>query len=317
MNRTEIIKGPAVVIRGAVTYYTQGEIKLKVNKETYSIPSNILGSAGKRITSKSATVSFTPQGILDTAANYFPWNIGDLGVSVFGATDTTLVIHTLSGRTLTFSASANLGVRSLHLGADKTALGEISFLCLGKLNTLDSVAASRYVVSEAAYASAAMDVTKIRTPGYHATLSVGTGEQKVDTVIEGLDGFDVNFEYEFDPDSVNAYGLVGQTLSGISAHALFKPANFTEAQILAFMKLQDTGLSDIGDDLALLGYTLTIAPVNSSAKGVTVLLYGVGFAEAELQFGLKAKRQQGVRLDASPVLDTTYKLFTITFPTFT
>ncbi len=317
MDRTEIIKGPAVVIRGGHTYFTQDAISLKANKETYSVPSNILGSAAKRITSKSFTVSFVPQGLLDTAASYFPWGIGDLGASIFGQADVPLVIHTLSGRKLTFGASGNLGVKSVHLGADKAALGEIQFLCLGKLDTLDSVAESRWKVEEAQYASAAMDISKLKTPGYKATLTVGTGEDAVETEIEGLEGFDITIDYEFDPDTVNAYGLVGQSLAGIGAYASFKPCNLTEAGILGLLGLEGSDLQDIGDDLAIPAAVLVIAPANAAAKGITATLYGVGAPEAEMQFGLKAKRAQGMRLDASPVLDTTFKLFTIAFPTWT
>ena len=312
MDRNLILKGPAVVIRGDHTYFTQDAISVKVNKETYSVPSNILGSAGKRITSKSVTVSFTPQGLLDDAPAYFPWNIGDIGTSIFGATDTALTIHTLSGRKLTFTASGNLGCKSLHLGTDKAALGEISFLCLGAADTLDSVADSRYKVEEAAFSAAAMALTKLRTPGYQATLNTA-----VATKIDGLEGFEVTFDYEFDPDSVNAYGLVGQSLAGISAYATFKPCNLTESAILGLLGLQGATLQDIGDPLAIPDITLVIAPVNPAAKGVTCTLYGVGSPDAELSFGLKTKRAQGMRLDASPVLDTTFKLFTVAFPDFT
>jgi hypothetical protein len=313
MDRTEILKGPAVVIRGGHTYYTQGAIVVQANKETYSIPSNILGSAGKRITSKSFTVSFTPQGLLDDVSAYFPWNIGNLGTSLFGSTDTTLVIHTLSGRKLTFMASGNLAVKQLHLGTDKAALGEIQFLCLGKLATGDSVAEARVKIEEAAYASAAMDLAKLRTPGYSATLAVGESS----TVIEGLEGFDVNFNYEFDPDPVNAYGLVGQSFEGIDVYADFRPCNLSEAAILALLKLDGEDCQDIGDDLAISGATLTIAPVNAAAKGVAVVLYGAGVPSAELRFGRKEKRAGVTRIEAAPiVVESAYKLADITFPTW-
>ena len=313
MDRNLILKGPAVVIRGGHTYFTKGEITVKANKETWDVESNILGSAGKRITSKSFTVSFVPQGMLDTVAAYFPWNQSDLGASIFGATDTPLVIHTLSGRKLTFAASGNLGVRTLHCGTDATALGEISFLCLGKLDTADSTADSRVKVEEAAFVATGYDRAKIKTPGYQATLTIGTGTP---VVMQGLEGFDINIEPSFDPDSVNAYGQVGQTLGGIAASALFKPCNLTEAGVLALLNLQGEGCQEIGDDLGPADAVLVIAPINAQAKGVTATLYGVGATEAEFKFGLKQKRVQGVRFDASPILDTTFKLFSIAFPTW-
>lgn len=314
MDRNLVLKGPAVVIRGGHTYFTKGEITVKVNKETYSIESNILGSAGKRVTSKSCTVSFVPQGMLDTVAAYFPWGQGDLGASIFGATDTTLVIHTLSGRKLTFAASGNLGVRTIHCGTDATALGEISFLCLGKLDTADSTADSRIKVEEATFASTGLDRAKIRTPGYQASLAIGAATP---VVMQGLEGFDINIEPSFDPDSVNAYGLVGQTLSGIAANATFKPCNMTESGVLSLLNIQGSGCQEIGDDLGPADATLTIAPISNTAKGVTAILYGVGAEEAEFKFGLKQKRVQGVKFDASPILDTTFKLFSIAFPSWT
>lgn len=313
MDRNLILKGPAVVIRGQHTYFTKGEITVKANKETWDVESNILGSAGKRVTSKSFTVSFVPQGMLDTVAAYFPWGQADLGASVFGATDTPLVIHTLSGRKLTFAASGNLGVRTLHCGTDATALGEISFLCLGKLDTADSTADSRVKIEEAAFSATGYDRAKIKTPGYQATLTIGNGTP---VVMQGLEGFDINIEPSFDADSVNAYGQIGQTLSGISASALFKPCSLTEAGVLALLKLQGEGCQEIGDELGPSDATLVIAPVNAQAKGVTATLYGVGAQECEFKFGLKQKRVQGVRFDASPILDTTFKLFTIAFPTW-
>lgn len=313
MDRNLILKGPAVVIRGGHTYFTQGEITVKANKETYSIPSSILGSAGKRIASKSFTVSFVPQGMLDTVAAYVPWNITDIGASIFGATDTTLIIHTLSGRKLTFMASGNLGVRVIHCGTDATALGEISFLCLGKLDTADSTAESRVKVEEAVFAATGLDRAKIKTPGYQATLTIGAATP---VVMQGLEGFDINLEPSFDPDIVNAYGLVGQTFDGIAASALFKPCNLTESAVLDLLRLQGTGCDEIGDDLGPADATLVIAPINAQAKGVTATLYGVGAQEAEFKFGLKQKRVQGVRFDASPILDTVFKLFNIAFPTW-
>lgn len=314
MDRNLILKGPAVVIRGEDTYFTQGDITVRALKETYSIPSNISGSAGERITSKSFTVAFTPQGVLDTAAKYFPWiSIANLGASIFGAADTTLVIHTLAGRKLTFAASGNLGVRRLHLGTDATALGEISFLCLGKLDTPDTTAYSRVKVEEAAYASGLYDRSKIKTPGYRATLTVG----ETDTELEGLEGFDIDIAPEFDPDSVNAYGLVGQTFAGVTAQALFKPCNLTESAVLALLAFDGADAQQIGDDLAIDGATLTIAPANAAAKGVTAVLYGVGAKEAEFRFGLKSKRVQGLSMPASPTaVESAFKLVDITFPTW-
>lgn len=316
MDRNLLLKGPAVVIRAGHTYFTQGDIVVRANKETYSIPSNLTGSAGERITSKSFTVSFTPQGMLDAVAAYFPWlTLADLGAQIFGAADSTLVIHTLSGRKLTFAASGNLGVRRLHLGTDATALGEISFLCLGKLDTPDTTADSRLKIEEAAYAAGLYDKAKIKTPGYKATLTVGTGEAAVETAIEGLEGFDIDVAPEFDPDPVNAYGLVGQTFSGLSVQALFKPCNLTEAAVMALLAFDGEDAQQVGDDLAIADSTLTIAPAAAGAAGVTAVLYGVGAREAEFRFGLKSKRVQGLSMPASPtVVSTAFKLIDITFP---
>lgn len=318
IDRNLILKGPAVVIRDGHTYFTREQITLRAVKDTWTVASNISGSAGERISGKTILVTFTPQGLLDDADAYFPWlALADLGSQIFGAADTPLVIHTLSGRTLTLPASANLGVRRLHLGTDATALGEISFLCLGKLSTDDTDPAARHTVAEAAYASGLYDRTKIRTPGYQAALTVGTGETAVTTEMEGLEGFDIDIAPDFDPDSVNAYGPVGQTFTGLAVSALFKPCNLTEAEVLALLRLQGTGAQEIGDDLAITDAVLTVSPANALAKGVTAVLYGVGAKEAEFQFGLKAKRVQGLAMTASPVaVGSAYKLIDITFPSW-
>ena len=313
MNRNQIIKGPAVIIRGDHTYFFREDITLNVSLEAYDVNASHVGVAGRHSTSKRITISGTPSGMLTNAPAYFPWDVKDVGSEIFGATDTPLTIHTLAGTKLTFPCSANQGVGSLHLGTDATALGPVTFVCIGAMDSVDTDPASRYTVEQAAMDASGYDFSKVRTPGYRATFTPPDNGTPV--VIEGLQGFDVNIEPSWEDNTVNAYGLLGITLTGVRAYATFQPANLNEAQIMALLRMQGPGAVLPGGDIAVSGAALTIAPI-SDAKGITAVLKNPGFSGAAMSFGFNAKRGGQLRADASLSWEqgNLTSLYSIAFP---
>ena len=268
------IDGPAVIEFDEMSYYTEGDIGVQTNRETWEPKSAMHGSLGPRLASLSTEINFKPVGEVKTLAKYFPYSVTDIGKKIFASAATPCVVHSISGDKYTFAHAAISKMPSLMLSATAPAFGDMSILCLGKPNVDPQTDEARIKVESAAFDNADFDPTKIISPGYTAAFGLTPYD-----AIESEDGFTFEPVMSLKPQSVNRFGQIGAKLTDLVATVRFIPVGLTGAQLITLGKYDGaTGLIP-GQNIA------TDTDLVISGTGLSVTLHNAGVAEDALRFG--------------------------------
>jgi hypothetical protein len=283
-NELEHIAGPAIVTFDSQVWYSEGDIDVDIQQSTWEPSTSRFGNLGPRIKSLPVgKVSFKPSGMVTSglAAKAFPYGLGDVGKSIFGASDKTLAIQTLAGKLYTFQKAALMQVPGLVLAADKTAWdGTIAFMVITKTNTAPTTAGSFLAITTVAFADVSFDDSKVLSPGYTAAYGASF------TAIESLDGFRVECPIRISEKSVNSFGVIGAYLTGIGpARCRFTPAGMTEANWLTLANAEGASVRMPGVPVGSGSTDLVI-----SGTGLTVTLNKAGIDASKLAFGTDKER---------------------------
>ena len=129
-----IIQGPAIVTFNGLSIYTKSPISVQRKVETFDVKTDFHGAISKRLASQMFEISFTPAGQLvdgTTLGKYLPYISANVGVSIFGATNTPLVIVTLAGTTHTLARAGVSKLPGLKLTSKDTLFKDMSFSAIG------------------------------------------------------------------------------------------------------------------------------------------------------------------------------------------
>lgn len=298
-----IIQGPAFVLHGSNAIYSQGPVTINYQRETWEPMSANFGGLGKRHRSSRAIVTLTPVGELGAAdvltTKYWTYTPAMIGTSIFGGSNTTLAIVPATGNKVTFARSAILSMPSLELSPIRTALNEMSFVCLGD-PAKEPTDAAYFQAIASTTTDTSFDGTKVISPRYTGAW----GASPFDT-LEPENGFRVQPVMELQEMSPVNYGLTDIILKSLGVEAGFTPVNLTEAQIATMLRLQDTGAVRPGDtysnpsddrDLVISGTglaTLTLKHMGAISGG---LRYDTGlFRQDAVVMGHRATFTTGAR----------------------
>lgn len=257
IQRSTILRGPAVAQFNGATIFPQGDIAYGFGFETFTPGSSMHGALDERIADRFANVKFTPVGEWESLSVLWPYRTALIGTSLFTGTDVPLVIHTLSGTKLTAAAAAITQLPEIYFGAKKTMIGEVGFTCIGKDNTAWDSSDSFVKIEALAFPDATwaqFDLTKVVTGA--PTISWGLGTPVAFVASEGVT---VSFDLSYDWIETDAEGKVDATLGNLAVMAKFKPLGVTETQVRDWLKIQDVGGLKRGMSLDTVGFDLTIA----------------------------------------------------------
>jgi hypothetical protein len=313
MNSRVIAEGPAVVSFNGYQYYSEGTITLKPELKLREITSSYFGPVDARVTDKTFTLSFTPVGMLDTVAAYFPFAATDIGKLVAPASDTPIYIYTSAGEKITIPAGCFAKCPQLMLGTDKGPMGDMALAGMGNITAVDAAADTHYKIETAAIAAHSLNPDKATTPAYKAV--IGTGETVVE--LDSETGFVFDLGATFAARAVNRYGTVNYKLTGLKPSVSFTPFGLTEAQAIALLNIQGTNAAKLGASNKR-GLQLQILPADSSAKGVTVTFADFQCREGSMLFGAEDPRH-GQYVFVPAVKVTTGVpgvLYTVAFPSW-
>lgn len=253
-----IIQGPAIVIFNGLSYYFKDGLKRSIRRESFDVETDAHGKVDTRLKSTLVEISGTPAGQLPSDANLakmFPYALADIGKSVFGSPDKTLVIHTLGGQTITYARAAITKLPLLRLKPTDTLFGEMTWTALGKSATQPTAAGYWDTIASAAFSDATFDAAAIQTARYEAAWGASAPYNSMGS----LNGFEFELTLDLVPTEVDDFGVVDMSLRSISGMARFAPASLSEAQVEAMMALQDTGAVLPGQSFAKAGTDLVIA----------------------------------------------------------
>jgi hypothetical protein len=287
MLRSSIIRGPAKITYRSQTFWTQSDIELNFNLETFEINTSAHGKVDERVKDILPQVSFTPAGEWEALAVLFPYMSNQsgaivvIGSEIFTASDgsagdSPLVIHTLGGTTYTFHAAAVTKMPDIILASTKTLFGAVTFTCIRKDDTLWTAANSLFTIDEAA---GAPTTTTDFSPSNIITQPYTCTWQSPMASFQTKEGVIVSFDTGFDPVELDSVGQVGMTLKNVGVMARCIPVGITEANGLSALKIQGSGT---GRGKSLLAGA---ADFVATGTGVVVTVKKAAIKQAGHRFG--------------------------------
>jgi hypothetical protein len=275
------IAGPAILTFDSGIWYTEGDIDVSIPQELWDVVSSRFGLIGRRIKSLPvATISFKPDGQITSGrmTKGFPYTAADVGKSIFGAADKSLVINTLAGQKYTFKRAGVSGCPGFNLSAVSTAFdGTMQFMAVHSHAGEVTVAGNFLAIAAEAFADVTFDQSKLLSPGY--TAAWGTAF----TAAESLNGFKVACPIAVSPISVDRFGVVDVILTSVGpASCRFAPAGMAEADWLAAAALD-------GASVRMPGTAGSVSLV-ITGTGLVVTLPNATLSQAALGFGTTKER---------------------------
>lgn len=279
INRTSIIAGPAKIVYDSQSFWSKGDVTVKVVNDRFDIQTAHFGKVDERFSDRRIEVSFEPSGAFSAgvAAVLWPYAATAVGASVFTGTDKALEIFGRDGRKVTVHAAAVTKMPSIRMGVTQTLIGDVMFTGLVKNSTDPTTAAAYYTEAAVTYpGDTGFAVADILTKAYASVWGASAPWSSFQT--EG--GWTIDFNLSLTPQKVDGIGTVDMTFSQLAVSAKCVPVGPTAADILTKV----AGTAGLGASIA------TADPLNISATGVYVRLYRAALAESGLAFGSTVKR---------------------------
>lgn len=279
INRTSIISGPARISFGGQTFWSKGDVQLRVVNERFNIDTSHFGKVDERFSDRRIEVEFEPSGAFSAgvAGVLWPYASTIVGASVFTGADVPLTINGRDGRQIVVHAAAVTRMPSIRLGVSQTIIGPVTITGLVKNSTDPTAAAAYYTETAVAYpGDSGFAVADIKTLAYSSAWGAGAPWSGFATEA----GWAVDFDLQLASQKVDGIGTVDMTFQSLAVTARCIPVGPTASDILAKV----AGTAGLGASIA------TADHLNISATGVYVRLYRAAIAESGLVFGAQAKR---------------------------
>lgn len=302
LDRANIIAGPAIITFGGHTFYTQGDIGVACDWETYKVLSSMYGQIDSRLLDRKAVVTFTPVGQLssDIIAHLWPYLTAKIGDNIYPDTDATLEIWSSAGKKITFAAAAVTSMPPLKISAGEVPIGQVTFTCINKNNTAWSDAASFCTVSAVAFTDPATltSASILQSP---ATVSWAASGAWSSFTTE--DGVSIEFDLGLSWKKTDAYGTYQAKISSLGVRAKCVPlglaSGITEAEMISGPLFQNTGCAR-GASVAGVStaYNLVVT-AGTTPLLLTATLTKAGMISSGMRFGNDVLRNGEVGWEAT------------------
>jgi hypothetical protein len=292
------IAGPAIILYGSQSFYTESPITVKISLETVEKSSSQFGVYSKKVVNKICEISATPIGVWAGGGATFTTRMGLLmpninsvpGTLLFPATqaaERTLVIWTINdGIKYTWQSVAVTKMpTSITLSTQKTMLGSMTWTALTKLATstnavqLWSVADTTEVDSSVSFTDNTFDSGDDLNDRYSAAWGSVTGF----TALETVDGFVITPSMSVRPVKADNYGTYNYQLTSIGVTMKCNPIGLDPEDALAAMKIQDTGAALPGTDIGSIQSSNVVISGSASGKP-RATLYGAQLVDFQQNF---------------------------------
>jgi hypothetical protein len=235
MIRTTLLGGPAAAIFGGRTFFARDGILVTPALELEAVDSDAQGILDATASAVPVTIKFTPSASFADLLALFPFLEGAPGTSLFGPSDSPLVLIAANGVRLTFAAAAVIEMPDLTLGSREPVAGAVTFLALGA-RSLPVSAANRLVTIDTADFPALPTTPPQLADDFRVTWG---GAPWVD--LRSREGVRVHFAMKTSPVLSAANALLDLTLESLASEVRFTPASPygpDEADVLAALKVQ-------------------------------------------------------------------------------
>lgn len=256
-----------------------------------------LGPAGTTITGTIAGVAggIAPSTVNDThTLTIINATTASCGVNVTSAgtggtftpdSEPLQIVSKNDNAIYTFERGGIYAPPKIHLGAAKGFFaGDLQFAVLGSVAKTPTATDYWQSAVSAAFSDTTFDETKIKRYRYTATYDSFTG-------LRGQDGFDISIDYGKEEIHDDNYGIGDIILTDVTAGVNFVPISLTQAQMDQLIRLQDTDALRPGDSVAGAGAEDLVITGADDTTGFELSLYGVGFHDAKIIYGVGKARQ--------------------------
>lgn len=246
------------------TYFAEGSISLELVQETVELKSLIFGVLDNIPVGRMAKLKFIPQEFSEgAAALLFPHQALALGGSIFGATDSTMDIHTTTGKRVRLSCVAVYKEPGIEGDIKKTVFGEVEYWGILGIGGDPNVLASFVNETSVVYPGASgFDRTKAITPAWVTTW----GASPFNAIDLSEAGWKLTTKSQFaSEDKVMGKGVIDIALKDYSMEVTFTPMNITRAQVMARMGMTvplGGRMSSVAADFIATGTGIYIAARN-------------------------------------------------------
>jgi hypothetical protein len=291
-----IITGPAIIQWNGKSYYSKSGLKADFKRETFKIETDFDGEIDERAKTQMTEITFQPDGQISTLNKYFPYNVAQIGGSIFGTSALPLVIQTKfggasnTGQIITYPRAALSKLPPLRLKPTDTLFGEMTFTALGVPTVQPTTATAWQTIADAAFADATYDETAIITDTYSAAY----GSSPYNS-IGSMSGFEIDLAMTTENVLADDFGIVDMVLKSLTATAKFAPSNLTEAQLYTLLANQGSGYVYPGQSLAKSNTNLVITGSGNSAKTLTVTINNAGPKDAGFMYSAGKHRFDAVQ----------------------
>jgi hypothetical protein len=228
LDRTTILRGPCKVAYDSQTFYSRGDVTVTFSSPLFDKSSAAYGRHGQGVSDKRVTVSFTP--VTYTAAEaavLWPHASTAIGASIYGSTDTPLVITPISGQPLTVANAAVTGMPDMVFSPIQNFwAGDVTFTGLLAISSDPALVASYYAWGTVA---SGVNIGSEWTPGNDIYLPFSGTYNGV--TFEAMEGFRIAANLNLADVQVDALGTVDMTLSSHNPTLTFRPVGKTEAEV--------------------------------------------------------------------------------------
>jgi len=259
ITRTTLLGGPAAAIWNGRTYFAQSGIVVTPALELEAVDSDAQGILDATATLAPVMIKFAPVAPFADLVELYPWLEGAPGTSLFGASDSPLVLIAANGVRLTFAAAAIVQMPDLTLGTSGVTAGAVTFLALGA-RALLITAANRLVTIDTADFPALPTTTPQLADDFQITWG-GSSDSAPWGALRALDGVKVRFVLKSSGVVSAANALLDMTLDSLAVSVCFTPGmpiGPAEADVLGALQLQGTEATP-GRLLSATAHTLDVA----------------------------------------------------------
>lgn len=241
VTRTTLLGGPAAVTFGGHIYFAHDGILVTPALELAAVDSDAQGVLDATATVAPVMIKFTPTAPFADLVALYPYTLGTPGMSLFGDTDSLLVLVASNGVRLTFSAAAIIQMPDLMLSSSGAAAGAVTFLALGA-RSLPITAANRLVTVDTAEPAEFSFVPPQLTDDFKITWGAMPWVN-----LRARDGVKIHFAMKTSPVLSAANALLDLTLDSLAVEARFTPGTpsapamggLAEADVFGALQVQE------------------------------------------------------------------------------
>jgi hypothetical protein len=223
VTRTTLLSGPAAATFNGHTYFAQDGILITPALELDAVYTDAQGILDATVTEAPVTIKFTPNAPFADLIALYPYLEGAPGTSLFGPTDTALVLVASNGVRLTFSAVAITQMPDLAMSSSGTVAGAVTFLAIGA-RSLPITDANRMVTIDTADFPALPTTPPQLADDFQITWGAGSPGSSPWMNLRARDGVKVHFAMKASPVLSAANALLDMTLDSLGIEVRFIPA---------------------------------------------------------------------------------------------